>query len=93
MRIVLGVELLRRRIDVGRIHPLERCLGFGLRRGERHVGGHLDFFFDLRLDRFDLGLGRNALVDESLREGGHGVTFGFFFTLAGWLVEDFVVRE
>jgi len=33
-----GVELLRRRIRVGRIHPLKRRLGLGCGESERHVG-------------------------------------------------------
>src|SRR5258705_18866 len=63
MRIVLGVELLRCGIDVGRIHPLQRRFRFGLRGHERHVGGDLDLLLDLGLDRLDLGFGRDALVE------------------------------
>ena len=91
MRIVLGVELLRRRIDVGRVHPLQRTLGLGLRRDERHVDGHLDFFLDLRLDRLDLRLGGNALFEQPLRERRHGVAPCLILALTRRLVEDFVV--
>jgi len=55
---------------------------FGLGRGERHVGGDLDFFLNLRLDQLDLRLGGDALFDQPLRERRHGVAFSFFFTLA-----------
>ena len=93
MGIVFGIELLGRGIDIRRVDPQRRGFGLGLRRRERHIGGDLNLLFHLRLDRLDLALSRDPFFQEVLWERRQRVTFGFFFTFARGLVEDFIVGE
>ncbi len=93
MRIVLGVELLGGRIDVGRIDPQQRRLGLRLGRGEGQVRGDLDLFLYLCLDGLDLGLGGHAVGNQALGETRDGIALGLFLPLARRLVEDLIVRQ
>src|SRR5438445_3504854 len=91
--IVLGVELLRGGVDVGRIDVEQRGLGARLGRREGDVRGDLHFLVHLRADRLELGLRGDALAHEALGEGDHAVTLRLLLALPRRPVEDLVVGE
>ena len=93
LRIVLGVELLARRIDVGRVDEVVDRLGAGLLGGERRVGRREDFGVDLFLDLRDLGVGRVAFGDEPLREVRDRVARRVGLALFGRAIHHFVVGQ
>ena len=93
LRIVLRVELLARRIDVGRVDVVVDRLGARLRLRERVVGRREHFGVDLFLDLRELGVGRVALRDQPLRELRDRIARRVRLALGGRTVHHFVVGQ
>ena len=94
LRIVLGVELLARRIDVGRVDEVvDRLRARAARRASASsvaastIASTSSWIFAM------LGLGRVALGDEPLRELRHRIARGVGLALVGRTVHHLVVRQ
>ena len=90
---VLGVELLRRRIDGRGVHIEERRFGLGLRGRQRQIDGDEDFLLDVLLDGLQLRFGRDPLGEQLRRERDDAVPLGLLFSLTGRLIQHFIVRQ
>ena len=93
LRIVLGIELLGRRVDVGRVDVVVDRVERRLRRGERDLGRDLDLFLDLLPDQLELRLGRDALLQQPAREGRERIARGIGLALRGGAVVHLVVGQ
>jgi hypothetical protein len=93
LRVVLGVELLARGVDVGRVDVVVDRVGRRLRLRERVVGGREHLGVDRRLDLGELRLGRVAAARRASAGSGHRVAARVLRPLLLGAVERLVVGE
>ncbi len=93
LRVVFGVELFGRRIDVGRIDVLIDRVGARLRRCERDAGGDFDLLVHLRRDQLELRLGGDPLLEQVRRKAVDRVARRVGITLRRRAVVHLVIRE
>src|SRR6266511_1562123 len=93
LRVVLGVELLGRGVDVRRVDVEQRGLWFRLRGGERHVGRDADLLVHVPPDRLELRLGGDSLGDQPFGKRDEAIPLRLLLPLRGRLVQHLVIRE
>ena len=93
LRIVFGIELFRRWIDVGRVHAEHDCIGAGLRLLEGVVGGRENLGVDRVAQYLQFVFGGESFGQQIARERGERITRGIGVTLILRTIEHFVVGE
>ena len=93
LRIVFGVELLARRIDVGRVDAVVDRIRARLRLRERVVGGGQNDLVDLFLNRRRSRRRSRGPVRRATREYRDWVARGVRFALGRRPVHHLVVRQ
>ena len=93
LRVVLGVELLARRIHVRRVDGVVHGAGVGLRLAERVVSGGEHFGVYRFLNRGDLGVGGKAFVHQPLGIVGDRIARRVGISLCSGAVHHLVIGE
>jgi hypothetical protein len=93
LRVVLRVELLAGRIDVGGIDAEELRVAGGLRLRQRVIRGRQHLGVDVRLDRRELGLGEVSLREQPLGKRRQRIAGGVRGTFLRRAVHPFIVRQ